>query len=125
MITGVTNVSSLRSAEYILENAKIVVVVSPSELMKFPSAAQLLPLFGKSKFPKLIGFPIVELQDVELISIDPLGKFNRVGGGADPVVAGLGDSWSSTPVALVRFLAGRLETNALERLSGAEIGESQ
>ncbi len=85
MITGVTNVSSLRSAEYIPENAKIVVVVSPSELMKFPSAAQLLPLFGKSKFEKLIGFPIVELQDVELISIDPLGKFNRVVGG---VIAG-------------------------------------
>ena len=110
------NSGTLRSAEYIPENAKIVVVVSPSELLKFPSAAKLLPLFGKSQFEKLIGIPVVELQDVELIAIDPLGKLNRVVGGDNCRGGRPRPEPQFERIVLRAVEASRLEANAFERI---------
>jgi Protein of unknown function (DUF1559)/BlaR1 peptidase M56/Type II secretion system (T2SS), protein G len=56
-----------RTFDYIPDNAKFIMAISPSELLKFPSMQQLQKIADNAEFDKKFGLPLNEIEDVKVI----------------------------------------------------------
>ena len=63
----VTLSTPLRTFDYIPDDAKFVVAVSPSALLKFPSMQQLQKIADNAEFDKKFGLPLNEIEDVKVV----------------------------------------------------------
>jgi Protein of unknown function (DUF1559)/BlaR1 peptidase M56 len=63
----VTLNTALRTFDYIPEDAKFVMAISPSALLKFQSMQQLQKIADNAEFDKKFGLPLNEIEDVKVI----------------------------------------------------------
>ena len=59
--------SQLRTFDYIPDDAKLVVAVSPSELLKSPLMQQLQKIADNAEVEKKFGLPLNEIEDIKII----------------------------------------------------------
>jgi beta-lactamase regulating signal transducer with metallopeptidase domain/biopolymer transport protein ExbD len=67
----------LRTLQYLPADAKFVAVLSPSEMAKAPSAAKMLAALSANGFEKQFGLSLADLEDIELVAIDPMARIAR------------------------------------------------